>query len=222
MLRRMAARGQSAQPAEYKALLADILDRRAIKDGKALFEAMLAAGHHPSTREVEQVVGMMARAGHTDRAEQLLALLAEKDVRIPADARNEIVLGWAKAGDVDKTRTALAEVEDAGGTSTSHHHNALLTAVIAAGNVDAAWQQAAHLADRAIPSGENLEGLVELIQRIHLELDGGGRSTLPPGRSDRGCHTTGCGDVVVLDEDRVAEPESVIHPTSRADRLFLK
>lgn len=162
MLRRMAARGQSAQPAEYKALLADILDRRAIKDGKALFEAMLAAGHHPSTREVEQVVGMMARAGHTDRAEQLLALLAEKDVRIPADARNEIVLGWAKAGDVDKTRTALAEVEDAGGTSTSHHHNALLTAVIAAGDVDAAWQQAAHLADRAIPSGENLEGLVEL------------------------------------------------------------
>ncbi len=160
-LRQMAQRKLAARPDEYQVLLTDVLSRRAIKDARALLLAMVAGGHAPSASDIDRVAEMMARAGHPDRAEALLDELHEAGVAVPGDARTHIAMGWARKGDIDHTAAALDAATAAGGTPSSHHRNALLAAVIGAGDVQAAWRTAMTLGE-AIPSGANLDALCEL------------------------------------------------------------
>lgn len=163
-LRQMAAKGLAAQPAEYRVLFRDVLTRRAIKDGKALVDAMLKAGVTPETDDLADLVSMMARAGHPDRAELVAGLAMQAGVALPQAAVAEVGLAYARKNDVERARTVLGVIESAGGHISSYVRNGLLAAVGSSGDADAAWDEAIRLADVAVPSGTNLEMLFDLAQ----------------------------------------------------------
>lgn len=163
VLRQMAQRGQAAGDAEYDRLLRDCLDRRAIKDTRTIVDLMLQVGRAPSPRMATQLVAMIARAGHTDRARELLDRLSSAGVSLPGDVHTELFLAHAKAGDIEAAQGALDAMRAGGTEPTSFHRNTVLSARLAAGDVDGAWADALSLtADGRIPSGENLEGLLDV------------------------------------------------------------
>ncbi len=163
VLRQMARFGQPATAAEYTRLLRDCLDRRAIKDTKTVIDLMLQVEQRPAPGLATELVAMIARAGHTDRALELLDRLREAGVELPGDVHTELLLAHAKAGDAEAAQAALAAMAEAGTRPTSFHRNAVLEARIAAGDADGAWADALSLSDAGrIPSGENLEGLIDV------------------------------------------------------------
>jgi pentatricopeptide repeat protein len=160
VLRRMAASGQAASDDEYATLLRDCLERRAIKDTRAIVDLMISVGRLPSPRLATDLVTMVARAGHTDRAIELLARLRDAGLDLPGEVHTELLLAHARAGDAAAAEGALEAMREAGAEPSSFHVNAVLQARIAGADVDGAWTTAVALADRGrIPSGENLEGL---------------------------------------------------------------
>jgi pentatricopeptide repeat protein len=163
VVRQMAQRGQAAGDADYEALLRDCLDRRAIKDTRTVVDLMLQVGRAPAPRLATELVAMIARAGHTDRALSLLEHLREGGVELPGDVHTELLLAHAKAGDAEAAEQALDAMRQGGAEPTSFHRNAVLQARIGAGDADGAWAVALGLAqDGRIPSGENLEGLIDV------------------------------------------------------------
>lgn len=163
-LRQMAGKGQAAQPSEYRVLFRDVMNRRAIKDGKALIDAMLKADVTPDAEDVSDLVTMMARAGHPDRAEAVASRTMQAGVALPQRALAEIGLAYARRNEIEQARAVLGVIEDAGGHISSYVRNGLLAAVAAGGDADVAWNEAVKLADVAIPSGANLEMLFDVAQ----------------------------------------------------------
>ena len=71
--------------------------------------------------------------------------------------------------------------------------------------------------------GPSVESALHLLEILALDLD------LDPQRSDRTRALDGeidiavdCGKVIVLDQDRVREVHSVVHPAARANGVFLE
>ncbi|MEX0834532.1 MAG: hypothetical protein WD010_00455, partial [Nitriliruptor sp.] len=89
VLRGMASRDQRATDAEYVQLLRDCLDRRAIKDTRSIIDLMIMAGASPNPRLASDLVTMVARAGHTDRAIELLDRLTSAGVALPGEVLTE-------------------------------------------------------------------------------------------------------------------------------------
>ena len=195
ILRRMAALGLKAPAGDYQRLLDDCLERRAIKDARTVIDLMIESGAPPSPAQVASVAGMMARAGHPDRAKALLALAAEAGVDTDPSVRTELLLAYAKAGDPAAARTTLEEMRGAGIEPNSFHHNAVLQAQVAVGDADAAWDIALELADRGrIPSGGQPRGALRrragegphrTCLRCHrLDAHAGGARSTGEGRRD--------------------------------------
>jgi hypothetical protein len=137
--RQMAQRGQAASDADYQRLLQDCLDRRAIKDTRTIVELMLQVGRAPQPRLATELVAMIARAGHTERAYELLDRLRSAGVELPGDVHTELLLAHAKAGDAAAAEASLEAMRTAGAEPTSFHRNAVLQARIANGDADGAW-----------------------------------------------------------------------------------
>lgn len=160
LVRRMAARGVRALPADYQRLLVDCLRRRAVNDTFVVVDAMLGAGVLPDARLAGELVTALARSGHGPRADELVDRFAGAGVRLPATAVERLAAAHAAAGDGARAEALLAA---SGGALTSHHRNLLLSARIAAGELDAAWAEALALADHGqVPTGANLDRLIEV------------------------------------------------------------
>jgi len=167
LYRRMVSRGQAATRDTHLALLADCLSRRAAKDSLSVFRAMVAAGQAIPSRRASDVVRMLARIGQVDRALELLTVLESPEATVQGgpdvDGYAAVLDALASQGRVDDAVTVTTRMVGRGLTPTSHHRNALLAARIAAADLEAAWSEAERMWDAGvIPSGANLEGLVDL------------------------------------------------------------
>jgi pentatricopeptide repeat protein len=165
LYRRMRAREQHAERATQLLLLADCLERRAAKDTLTVVRGMLAAGHAVPAARVVAGVRMLVGIGQLERAVELLALAAEAGAvsgASSADAHGMVLQALARKGRVDDCLAIVARLAHDGGPS-SHHRNALLEARIVAGDLDGAWADAeAMWADAGLPTGANLERLLDL------------------------------------------------------------
>ncbi len=163
IIRQMAQRGQAAADADYVRLLRDCLQRRAIKDTRTVIDLMLQVGRTPDPRLATELIAMIARAGHAERAIDLMDRLTAAGVELPGDVHTELLLAHATAGDAAAAEAGLRAMREAGVEPNSFHRNAVLRARIASEDVDGAWKLATELAaDGCIPSGENLEGLIDV------------------------------------------------------------
>jgi len=163
VVRQMAQRGQAAGDADYERLLRDCLDRRAIKDTRSLIDLMVKVGRAPAPKLATDLIAMIARAGHTQRALDLLTLLQGAGVAFPGDVHTELLLAHAKAGNAAAAEASLEDMRADGTQPTSFHRNAVLQAYLAGEDIDGAWAAALGLADDGrIPSGDNLDALIEL------------------------------------------------------------
>lgn len=161
-MQRMGEAGVRAGDEDYRPLLIDIMERKAIKDAEALVQHLLDVGAPPSSATAVGLVTMMAEAGHVDRGEQLLATLVAGGVEVPNEAREALVVGWADAEDLKATRRAITALQQAGGTATSHHRNRVLSIMAGNGDLEGAWREAMEMVGEAIPSGDNLDRMLEL------------------------------------------------------------
>jgi hypothetical protein len=66
-VRRMCT-GEYTSDQDYARLWHDCLERRAIKDTRTVVDLMLQVGRAPAPKLATELVAMIARAGHTDRA----------------------------------------------------------------------------------------------------------------------------------------------------------
>ena len=163
VLRQMARRGQPATANDYERILEDCLQRRAIKDTRAVVDLMLEVNRAPAPDRASQLVAMMARAGHTERAHSLLERFRDAGVAVPGDVRTDLVVAHARAGDAAAAEGELAAMRAAGVEPTSFHHNAVLQARLASGDVEGAWAGALELSNAGrIPTGDNLESLIDV------------------------------------------------------------
>ena len=67
-----------------------------------------------------------------------------------------------------------------------------------------------------------VERLVELVERVDLELDLDQVAGMRRARSSAGAHAAGQRDVVVLDQHRVVEPEAVIGAAAEPHRVLFE
>lgn len=161
-MRRMSTEGVRASDDEYRPLLHDIMERNAIKDAEALVEHLLAVDAPPSQTTAANLVTMMAESGHPDRGEQLAETLVSGGVTVRPEAHEAIVDGWANANDLRATRRAISQLQEAGGEPNSHHRNLVLATIAGHGDLEGAWQEALDMLDVGIPSGDNLDRMLEL------------------------------------------------------------
>ncbi|HEX9888739.1 MAG TPA: hypothetical protein VGA69_04635 [Nitriliruptorales bacterium] len=162
MLRAMAEDGTAAAPQEYRRLLDECLERRAIKDSRHILDIMIEVGRPPTSQQVTSVATMMARAGHPDRAQELLERVQDH-VDVEPAVQTEILLAHARAGRTDDAAAVLDRLAQAGVEASSLHRNAILTSQLAAKDLEGAWQTALSLGNAGgIPTSDNLEGLFEL------------------------------------------------------------
>ena len=68
----------------------------------------------------------------------------------------------------------------------------------------------------------DLERLGELVERVDLELDLDEMSGMPPRAFERRPHAPGERDVIVLDQHRVVEAETVVGAAAEANRLLFE
>jgi pentatricopeptide repeat protein len=168
LFRRMRARGQRPSREAHLTLLADCLQRRAAKDTVATVQSMHAAGHSVPDGRSGPLLRMLVGLGQLDRALEVLVLLeasAEqgKAKRPSDDAYGALLQALAAKGRVEDVLAVAARLSKAGETLSSHHRNAVLAARIASGDLDGAWGDAeAMWADASLPTGANLEGLLDM------------------------------------------------------------
>jgi pentatricopeptide repeat protein len=171
--RRMASRGQVAAREVNLALLADCLARRAAKDTLSVARAMAGAGQALPPRRASELVGMLARIGQVERAIELLDVLEQAAASAPpavgaapvpdADAYGAVLDALAGQGRVDESVALMARMAERGLRPSSYHRNALLAARIATHDLETAWSEVEAMhADGVLPSGTNLEALLDL------------------------------------------------------------
>ena len=168
LFRRMRARGQRPSREAHITLLADCLQRRAAKDTVATVQSMRAAGHPVPDGRSGGLLRMLVGLGQLDRALEVLSLLEESAAeglakRPSADAYGALLQALAAKGRVDDVLAVAARLSADGTALSSHHRNAVLAARIAAGDLEAAWVDAEEMwAEASLPTGANLEGLLDL------------------------------------------------------------
>lgn len=168
-LRRMTEHGQAAQPAEYQRLIDDCLQRRAIKDARALVELMVQVDRPPTPDQVTALVRMMARAGHPDRARDVLERAVGIGVQVDSQVYDELLLAYATTGRMEDTEALVRRLPDLGLEIGSLERNAVLASRLAAEDVSGAWESALGLAEAGnIPTSDNLDGLYDVTRQAGL------------------------------------------------------
>lgn len=162
LLHKMSRAGVVGAEADYRPLLDDVMERKAIRDAESFVTHLIAVGAGPSPQTATNLVEMMALAGHPDRGEQLLATLVDGGVDVDHRARAALVDGYVRQADLRHTRAAMDALAAAGGTVTSHHRNQVLAVVVDQGDLPRAWVEAIALSDDCIPTGANLESMMAL------------------------------------------------------------
>jgi len=168
LFRRMRARGQRPSQDAHLTLLADCLKRRAAKDTVAVVQSMRASGHPVPDGRSGPLLRTLVGLGQLDRALEVLGLLEEaaaegKGRRPAADAYGALLQELAAKGRVDDVVAVAARSGADGAVLASHHRNTVLTARIAAGDLEGAWSDAeAMWAEAVLPTGANLEALLDL------------------------------------------------------------
>ena len=168
LFRRMRARGQVPSGDALLHLLADAQRRRAAKDSVAVIATLRAGGHRIPEARGGAIVRMLVGAGQLDRATEVLdhleAAAADGTGAPPGgDVSGHVLEALAAQGRVDEVRARLAPLVAAGDPLSGHQRNLLLGALVAAGDLDAAWVEAERMwADACLPTGRNLEALLDL------------------------------------------------------------
>lgn len=168
LFRRMRSRGQRPSREAHLTLLADALQRRAAKDSVAVMNGLHDAGHRIPDGRVAPLVRMLIGLGQLDRALEIIGVVERSAAAGQCAAPNDDAYGVALQALAAKGRVgdvvALAErLTAAGGTLSSHHRNAVLAASIASEDFEAAWVETERMwADACLPTGANLEGLLDL------------------------------------------------------------
>lgn len=161
VLRDMAQRGETVPRESYTQLLRDALKRRAVKDTEALLATMLTAGVTPEQSLASELAIMVCQAADPDRAGKLVAQLLDAGVTFTSSVYATILrahIGQKNyAGIVDwiavltQHRIALS----------SYGFNALLSARLATGDTDGAWDALCRLWDEGmLASSENLSATI--------------------------------------------------------------
>ncbi len=168
LFRRMRARAQQPSREAHLTLLGDCLKRRAAKDTVATVQSMRAAGQTVPDGRSGPLLRMLVGLGQLDRALEVLGLLEEsvaegRSKRPSDDAYGALLQALADKGRVDDVVTLAERLGAAGAALSSHHRNAVLAARIAASDLEGAWADAESMwADASLPTGANLEGLLDM------------------------------------------------------------
>jgi pentatricopeptide repeat protein len=168
LFRRMRARGQRPSPEAHLTLLGDCVQRRAAKDTVATVQSMHAAGQAVPDGRSGALLRMLVGLGQLDRALEVLRLLEQAAAqgtgkRPSDDAYGAMLQALAAKGRIDDVLAVAERLAASGEALSSHHRNAVLAARIAAGDLEGAWVDAeAMWADASLPTGANLEGLLDM------------------------------------------------------------
>lgn len=168
LFRRMRARSQRPNRDAHLSLLADCLKRRAAKDTVATVQSMRAVGQAVPDGRAGPLLRMLVGLGQLDRALEVVALFeefaAEGLARLPSDdAYGALLQALAAKGRVDDVVAVAGRLSAGGGILSGHHRNAVLAARIAAEDLEGAWADAESMwADASLPTGANLEGLLDM------------------------------------------------------------
>jgi len=168
LFRRMRARSQRPSREAHLTLLADCLQRRAAKDTVATVQSMRAAGQPVPDGRSGPLLRMLVGLGQLDRALEVLVVLEEsaaegKGKRPSDDAYGALLQALAAKGRVDDVLAVAARLSASGESLSSHHRNAVLAARIASSDLEGAWADAEEMwADASLPTGANLEGLLDM------------------------------------------------------------
>ena len=166
LYRRMRARDQLADRDTHLALLADALDRRAAKDTLAVVRGMVAGGQDLPASRIPPLVRMLVSIGQLERALELLELATSVGALGASgggDAFSAVLQALARKGRVDDCVRLVERSTSAGKQASSHHRNAVLEARIVDEDLSGAWEDAeAMWADACLPTGANLERLLDL------------------------------------------------------------
>lgn len=168
LFRRMRSRSQRPSRDAHLELLADVLQRRAAKDSVAVISSMREGGHRIPDGRIAPLVRMLVGLGQLERALEVLEVVERAATEGLCAAPNEDAYGaalqaLAAKGRVDDVVAVAQRLTMAGGTLSSHHRNAVLAASIASEDFDTAWVETERMwADACLPTGANLEGLLDL------------------------------------------------------------
>jgi pentatricopeptide repeat protein len=168
LFRRMRARGQRPSREAHLTLLADCLQRRAAKDTVATVQSMRAAGQAVPDGRSGPLLRMLVGLGQLDRAIEVLGLLEESAAegggkRPGDDAYGALLQALAAKGRVEDVLAVAARLSASGEVLSSHHRNAVLAARISSGDLEGAWADAEEMwAEASLPTGANLEGLLDM------------------------------------------------------------
>jgi len=167
LFRRMRARGQQPSREAHLTLLADALQRRAAKDSVTVVGSLEAAGHPFPDGRSGPLLRMLVGLGQLDRAFEVVTTLdraatAGTAARPGDEAVGPLILALAKKGRVEDVVALIGRSGAPDQPRASHHRNAILTAHLAADELDAAWSEAEQMwADACLPTGANLEALLD-------------------------------------------------------------
>jgi len=168
LFRRMRARGQRPSHQAHLTLLADCLQRRAAKDTVATVQSMGAAGQAIPAGRSGPLLRMLVGLGQLDRAVEVLGLLEDSAAeglagRPSEDAYGALLQALAAKGRIDEVVAIATRLASDGVPLSSHHRNAVLAARIAAQDLEGAWEDVEGMwADATLPTGANLEGLLDI------------------------------------------------------------
>lgn len=168
LFRRMRSRSQRPSPDAHLALLIDAIQRRAAKDSVAVITSMQEAGHRIPDARIAPLARMLVGLGQLERALEVLAVVeraaAAGQCVLPSDdAYGAVLHALAAKGRVDDVVVVAQRLTASGATLSSHHRNAVLAASIASADFEAAWTETERMwADACLPTGANLEGLLDL------------------------------------------------------------
>ena len=79
-----------------------------------------------------------------------------------------------------------------------------------------------HIVEQHHVGQTGVEHLAQLLQRIDLDLDLNQMASMRPRALQHGDDAAGDRDVIVLDQDRIIEPETVVEPAAAAHGIFLQ
>ncbi|MFT5222427.1 MAG: tetratricopeptide (TPR) repeat protein [Glaciecola sp.] len=162
LVKPMASAGIAGSAADYGVLLDDCLSRRAIKDTRATLTAMIQTKVTIDPVLATNLVAMMAKAGHAERARELLDQLAQAGVMVGTGAW-EALVAMADAKQAGAVEAIITDMAASGVAPTSHHRNILLAAA-AGTDAASAWTSLSSLADDGvIPTGANLEVVFDTV-----------------------------------------------------------
>jgi pentatricopeptide repeat protein len=168
LFRRMRSRSQRPSRDAHLTLLGDTLQRRAAKDSVAVVSSMAEAGHRIPDGRIAPLVRMLVGLGQLDRALEVLSIVeraATAGLCAPPgdDGYGPVLHALAAKGRVDDVLGVAQRLTDSGTPLSGHHRNAVLAASIASGDFEAAWAETERMwADACLPTGANLEGLLDL------------------------------------------------------------